>query len=453
MKDLTPVLAVLVALLLPAPAQAAAGPSLAVTAGAGEHPINADIYGMNYADAALAKELALPVNRWGGNTTDTYNWRLGSYNTGNDYFFENLADCWTDARKLCDNGRGPNTPAYPAFIDGNRATGTKTLLTLPLLGRVAKNAKVDHPFTCGFPASAGPSAGHDPYDTNCGNGVRANGQTLASDPDRDSVPSTAADNGAWVADLIGRYGTAAGGGVQYYELGNEPGLWSDTHRDMHPSPQTYDELWQKSRDTAILVKQEDPSAKVLGFSEWGWPNYFCSASDNPDNGCDSLSPDRRNHGGVPEVDWFLQQARAYEQANGTRLLDYVDVHYYRQGGTTPDVTRSLWDPAYTDPSYINDTIRLIPRMHEWVDGDYPGTKLALSEYNLSVPNDPVLNAIIQADTLGIFAREGLDLATRFAVGDDGPKIADAFRMFRDYDGMGARFGDTWLRSTRCRAAT
>jgi hypothetical protein len=135
----------------------------------------------------------------------------------------------------------------------------------------------------------------------------------------------------------------------------------------------------------------------------------------------------------------------YEQQSGTRLLDYLDLHYYAQGGNSTDVTRSLWDPSYTDPSWINEKIQLLPRMQEWIDTSYPGTRIALSEYNLSV-GDPTTNALIQADTLGIFAREGVGIATRWPMDYDGDEIDDAFRMFRDYDGKGGSFGDTWARS-------
>jgi len=116
-------------------------------------------------------------------------------------------------------------------------------------------------------------------------------------------------------------------------------------------------------------------------------------------------PDRKKHGGTPLVEWLLRKLRSYQQAHGTRLVDYLDLHYYAQGGSTTDVTRSLWDPTYTDPSWIDSKIQLLPRMKRWVARDYPGTKISLSEYNLSV-GDAMTNALIQADTLGIFAREG-----------------------------------------------
>jgi hypothetical protein len=441
-------------------AGATAGPALAVDGGAPRHAISPYIYGLNFADPALGRELELPVDRWGGNATDTYNWQLGSDNTGSDYFFENVADCWTSADSYCSGeGATNNVFAYRDFVSKDASIGAATLMTLPMMGYVAKDAPLHQPLTCGFPkaAAAGQTASYptqdsvDPYDPNCGNAMSAGAQ-LTGTPANDGTPITPAYDGAFVRDLISRYGSAAAGGVAIYELGNEPALWDSTHADMHPAPTTYDELWQKTRETAIAVKAADPTAEVLGFAEWGWPNYFCSAADDIDNGCSASSPDRAAHGGVPLVEWLLQQAHGYEQTNGERLIDDIDVHYYAQGAdpsVPTDITRSLWDPSYTDPSWIGQQIDLIPRMHQWVADDYPGTRISLSEYNLDPPggNDAVANALIQADTLGIFGREGLDLATRWPLGNDGDLIDDAFRMFRDYDGNHSQFGDVSLSST------
>jgi hypothetical protein len=164
-------------------------------------------------------------------------------------------------------------------------------------------------------------------------------------------------------------------------------------------------------------------------------------------GCSAASPDRAAHGGRPLVEWYLDRMREYQQAHGVRLLDYFDLHYYAQGGVgTPDVTRSLWDSSYVDPSWIGNRIALIPRMRAWVDRHYPGTRLSLSEYDLTGDNDGVVDTLVQADTLGIFAREGLDLATRWNPPSAGQRQADAWRLFRDYDGVGGRFGSTYVRS-------
>ena len=50
-------------------------------------------------------------------------------------------------------------------------------------------------------------------------------------------------------------------------------------------------------------------------------------------------------------------------------------------------------------------------------------------------------ATAQADLLGIFGREGLDLATRWVVPDTGTPTYNAFKMYRNYDGQKSTFGD------------
>ncbi|MCB0156231.1 MAG: hypothetical protein KDF65_15650, partial [Anaerolineae bacterium] len=110
----------------------------------------------------------------------------------------------------------------------------------------------------------------------------------------------------------------------------------------------------------------------------------------------------------------------------------------------------------TDESWIggNDQpeewrqVRLIPRMHEWVNANYPGTKLALTEYNWG-GLEAINGALAQADILGIFGREGLDLATLWNYPDsnlgydnfESQPGAYAFRMYRNYDGNGSQFGN------------
>jgi hypothetical protein len=428
----------LLAGLVAAAVAVAPGPALSVDASADRHAISQDIYGMNFADPALAAEIGLPVDRWGGNRAETYNWRVGASNAGSDWYFENLADCWDDEGHWCAQGNGARD--WERAVDADAARGTHTLLTLPMVGYVAKDAPLGHPLTCAYPRSRYPSQdAFDPYDAGCGNG-RSGGSWLVPEPSDAGTPYGPADAAAWVADAKSR-------GVHLYELGNEPMLWGETHHAFHPQPTTYDELWTRSRDLAAAVKQADPQAQTVGPAEWGWPNYFCSEADNIGNGCFPTSPDRSAHGGAPLAEWYLDQMHAYEQQHGTRLLDYFDLHYYAQGGAgTTEATRSLWDPTYTDPSWIGDRIALIPRMRAWVDQHYPGTKLSLSEYDLTSDNDGIVDTLVQADTLGIFAREGLDLATRWSPPAAGQRQADAWRIFRDYDGAGGRFGSTWVRS-------
>ncbi len=430
------------------PAKAAKGPKLTVDLKKGKHRISPLIYGMNFAEPGFAKDVDLPVNRWGGNATETYNWQIRGSNHGLDWFFENFADCWSEAFEYCQ--RGQDHSAVDAQVRQDRTTGTATLLTLPLMGWVANAVSYAGNHPCSYPAGVhDPQDDHDPYHPVCGNG-RRNGQWVGNaDPTRAGVAVGAAFSAQWIAALTQRYGDAQHGGVAIYSLGNEPALWDETHHDFHPQPTTYDELWSRSRDLAAAVKGADPGAATLGPAEWGWPNYFCSAADNVEQGCFATSPDRAAHDGTELSAWYLQQFARHEQQTGRRLLDYFDLHYYPQAtyaghtySPVTDVTRPLWDTGYTDPSWIDAKIGLIPRMRDWVRTSYPGTRLGISEYNLGmgVTSDARVQNVIEADALGIFGREGLDLAT-FWPDDGSPVPAQAFRIFRNYDGRDHGFGD------------
>lgn len=147
--------------------------------------------------------------------------------------------------------------------------------------------------------------------------------------------------------------------------------------------------------------------------------------------------------------------QAYHTAHGVRILDYLDLHYYPQASNVSlndavdsgiqalrlRSTRSLWDSTYTDESWIGEPVRLIPRMREWVNANYPGTLLAITEYNWGAPNH-INGALAQADVLGIFGRERLDMATLWSPPESTQPLAFAFRMYRNYDGLGHTFGDT-----------
>ncbi|HXJ62166.1 MAG TPA: glycoside hydrolase family 44 protein [Actinomycetota bacterium] len=417
------------------------GPNLVIDAGKTGRPISPLIYGVNFGSTQLLKSLGATVSRWGGNTTSRYNWHTGFWNLGSDWFFENVR---------------PSSQA-DAFVDARTGAGADTVLTLPMLGWVSKDSPRQHPFACGFKVSVyGQQQHKDPFDTNCGNGVRPNGHKVTgNDPKDTSIAITPEFDRQWVRHLVAKHGSASHGGVRFYELDNEPALWNSTHRDVHPKPLTYQELASRSIAYAAAVKAADPHALVLGPSDWGWCAYFFSAADP--GGC-SDGPDRRSHGNVPIVPWYLQQMRAYQQAHGRRLLDYLDLHFYPQadgvslspaGSKATQAlrlrqTRTLWDPHYHDESWTSDLglgpVMLVPRMRKWVAQNLPGTKLAITEYNWGATNS-LNGALAEADVLGIFGREGVGLATMWEPPAATDPAAFAFRAFRDYDGHGAKFGD------------
>ena len=413
--------------------------SLAIDVSIGQHAISPYIYGMSWADAKLAADLHLPVNRWGGNAVTRYNWQNDTSNHASDWYFENIPN---------DNSHPENLPAGSSsdqFVAQNRSTGTQTLLTVPLIGWTPKSRLQ----SCGFSVKKyGTQQFVDPWMSDCGNGIKPDGVTkiTGNNPTDTSSPITPAFVQSWMSHLAGLYGGAPNGGVRFYDLDNEPMLWNSTHRDVHPNPTTYDELRDDTYAYASAIKSSDQAALTFGPVLWGWSAYFDSAAG---------ASDRAAHNGQPFLDWYLDQMQAYQTKHGVRILDYLDIHFYPQGAgifsndagnSATQVlrlrsTRALWDPTYIDESWINDTVRLIPRMHDWVDQHYPGTKLSLSEYSWGALNS-LNGALAQAEVLGIFGREGLDLASLWgppAFTDPG---AYAFRMYRNYDGSGTMFGDT-----------
>lgn len=441
--------------LAPTPALAAAGPRLSVDVTADRHPISPHIYGMNHADEALAEELALPLRRWGGNATTRYHFRYDTTNRASDWFFENISEANDNPEAL------PDGSSTDKFVEQDRRTGTDTILTVPLIGWAPKARDG----SCGFSvAKYGPQQRTDEWRPDCGNGVRPDGTLITgNDPHDTSVeigPEYIAD---WLGHLTAKYGTAAEGGVKFYNLDNEPEIWHSTHRDVHPQGASSAELRDQAYSIGAAVKRADPGAATLGPVGWGWTTWDHSGLDQEvcsRTGCWGNPPDRPNRDGLPFTTWYLQQMKKYEDEHGTRVLDYFDMHFYPQAsgvafgnGNDPATnalrlrsTRSLWDPSYLDESWINTQTRVVPRMKELVAANYPGTKTAITEYNWGALNH-INGALAQADVLGIFGREGLDLATLWAPPSATDPGAYAFRMYLNYDGAGARFGETAVRAT------
>jgi len=103
-------------------------------------------------------------------------------------------------------------------------------------------------------------------------------------------------------------------------------------------------------------------------------------------------------------------------------------------------TRALWDPAYLDESWIKDRVRLIPRLKQWVEKNYPGRGICLGEWSFGGENH-ISGALATAEALGRFGQHGLKAAFYWASPAAGTPTFWAFRAYRNYDGKGAAFQD------------
>ena len=431
---------------VPEAVPAAAGATMIrVNAAANRHDISPLIYGVAYATKEQLSALNVPLNRQGGNGTTRYNWKINATNHGNDYFFETTPEKSAVPGELADT-----------FVADTKAGGAVPLLTVPMLGWVAKLSP-SHDKTAGFSvAKYGPQEKTDQWMPDAGNGLKPDGKTkiTGNDPNDANVPSTPEFQREWLNHLTAKWGKAASGGVGYYLLDNEPALWNSTHRDAHPQGATMDEVLKDTLTYAAMVKSADPAALTLGPEEWGWNGYIYSGADEQygaEHHWNGTFPDRAAHGNMDYLPWLLDQVHKHDAKTGKRLLDYFTVHIYPQGGdggddVTPKImalrnrsTRALWDPNYTDESWIKEKIDLIPRLKKWVAAYYPGTKIGITEYNWGAEKS-MSGATAQADIWGIFGREGLDLATRWTTPDMASPTFKAMQMYRSYDGKKASFG-------------
>jgi hypothetical protein len=422
----------------PSPARSA---SFVVACGAPGHAISPFIYGMagSADEPAHVWALGATARRWGGNPTSRYNWELGNaWSTNHNWFFRNAR---VSPRPDFD---------HETFLEENRKHGVRTALTVPMLGWVAKDTT-----SYSFPVSVfGPQQATAWDLPDAGNGISPDGRPIPpGPPTRTSVPSTPGSVERWVRQIRERDRTR-GRSVHQYILDNEPGLWHETHRDVHPDPASYDELLEKTIAYAAAIRRADPEAVIAGPAEWGWLGYNYSGEDKVAG--IQARPDRRAHGDVPLIPWYLRKIREHEQKTGTRILDVLDVHYYPAipgmgEGTGGDVgpamaalrirsTRSLWDPSYTDESWIKERLRLLPLLRQWVQQNHPGLGISIGEWNFGAETH-MSGGLAAAEVLGRFGTEGLTSAYYWAYPADRSPAFWAFRAYRNFDGSGGSFQD------------
>jgi len=399
-------------------------------------PISPLIYGIAGGDPGWW-HLGATARRWGGNANTRYNWELGNaWNAGHDWFFRNT-----------DYGAPPG-PAWARFIDEGIERGVRSVITLPTIGWVAKDTR-----SYSFPVSLfGPQRAAAPENRDMGNGLSPEGTALKPlPPSRTSVPAPPSFIARWVTTIQEK---DQGRNVAAYILDNEPMLWNSTHRDVHPEAVTYDELLERTIAYGSAIRKADPEAVIAGPALWGWTAYHYSAADA--KGGYALHFDRRAHGNVPLLPWWLRSVREHEKRTGVRLIDLVDVHFYPQGGGigigakgATDAktaalrirsTRALWDPSYVDESWIKEPVMLIPRLHRWVEENAPGLGISIGEYNFGAEGH-MSGGLALAEALGRFGQSGLTSAYYWMTPPKDSPAFWAFRAYRDFDGEGAHFLD------------
>ena len=423
--------------------------SVAVNVSANRRAIDPRIYGIAYGTTAQLNDLNVPLNRMGGNNTSRYNWQINAANRGFDWYFQSIAET-----SSTPGGRG-NT-----FISDTQAAGARPMITIPLIDWVARLGANRGKLASFSQAKYGAQTDADwQWMPDAGNGILAsNGQPIVgNDPNDASTPNNSTIQRNWVQNIVSTWGAANAAAPRYYLLDNEASIWHSTHRDVHPTGATMEEMRNKMLDYAAQIRAADPNGIIVGPEEWGWSGYTLSGYDQQWGGLHGWSnlPDRAAHGNMDYLPWLLAQLKL----DGRHLLDIFTVHYYPQGGEFSNdtsnsmqllrnrSTRSLWDVNYTDPTWINDKVMLIPRLRNWVNTHYySGTPIGITEYNWGAENH-INGATTQADILGIFGREGLDIAARWTTPAATTHTYKAMKLYRNYDGNKSTFGETSVSAT------
>jgi len=430
--------------------------SITVDAQANRQAISPMIYGVAFATSNQLADLNFTMNRSGGNAETRYNWQLNAHNHAADWYFESI-----------DDGNATPGATADAFVANSEAGGAQPLITIPMIGWSPKLGTGRSKLASYSIAKYGPQTGNDSqWMADAGNGISVTNNTPITwnNPNDANFQTNSVFQQGYVQHLISNWGSSTNGGVRYYIMDNEHSIWFGTHQDIHPVGPTMQEIWTDMVTYASMVKSNDPNALVCGPEEWGWSGYLYSGYDQQwagQHGYPSVStyPDRTANGGWDYGPWLLRQFQNYNTTNHQRLLDYFTYHCYPQEGSVSGdavdsatellrnaSTRVFWDTNYTDPSWIGSVIALIPRMRSWVTTNYPGTKIGITEYNWGA--EPYINgATAQADILGIFGSQGLDLATRWTTPDPSTPTYLAMKMYRNYGGNKSTFGDTSVLAT------
>lgn len=244
-------------------------------------------------------------------------------------------------------------------------------------------------------------------------------------------------------------------GIQGYSLDNEPALWHHTHSRIHPNNVTIQELADKSIELATSVKKLDPKAEIFGPALFGYSAYSNLADDDSSDEWENIKKENNYHW---YLDCYLDQMNKASEAAGVRLLDVLDIHYYTEmkgdcrvnqcndsshiacAEARMQSVRTLYEEGFIEDSWIGQWFQqdlpILPNVQKSIDTYYPGTKLAITEYDFG--GDNVSGTIAQAEALGCFADAEVYLATKWGCNN---YQASGINLYTNYDGKGSSFGD------------
>lgn len=397
--------------------------------------ISPRIFGVNgTAFFRLAPPGTFELIRLGGSRYSAYNWRTNDSNAGSDYHHQN--DDYLSA------STEPAAPIAEAI-----STGVPNILvTVPMIGWVSRDRAADGD------VALTPNYRRRRFVQSVADCTQVTQTARVQSGSRTSRTQINRDDRICQDEFVRHVLSLRRGDVPNidFALDNEPDGWHAVHPRLRalpsetPAHMTYRELIERSTEYARAIRAVDPRSRVFGPVSFGFPGYVNLAD----------APDASDHPGTLFLDFYLE-AMLREQ-----LLDVLDLHWYpnvllNDGTATqvavasgdPDpaladlrvqVSRSLHDPTYAEPSWISrehfrGPINLLPWL---LQKTRTRTALSISEYHYGGGAD-ISGAVALVDALGAFAFYGVDTAAVWPQTNQTHAFTlAAFRVLRD----GAPFG-------------
>jgi len=364
---------------------------------------NAFLTSKDNTEILKAKEAGVRfIRQGGGNNSTKYNWRL-KLSSHPDWYNNVYANDWNFAAKT--------------MLD--KLPEVKGMWSFQLLGKSAANTRNNF--------NDGAYNGSKYWD-----GVNQNlaggGQVNTAEPKGKALVEGNPDLYLmdWPADstvgILDKWFGLKGLGynknrLQYWNMDNEPEIWSGTHDDVMKTQCTAEEFMQLYFKVAKAARAKYPDIKLVGpvpANEWQWYSY----SGGSKIGTKSVS----------WLEFFIKRIADEEKASGLRLLDVLDIHFYPE---TSDAAQSLQlHRVFFDRNYVfpgangvhtvsggwNTSINkeyILGRCADWLTqylGPNHGVGLGVTEMDIK-STDPNIQAIWYASTMGEFMKNGAEIFT------------------------------------------
>jgi len=208
-------------------------------------------------------------------------------------------------------------------------------------------------------------------------------------------------------------------GIRYWNMDNEPEIWSGTHDDVMPVQLSPQEFMQRYIELAKKARAKFPEIKLVGpvtANEWQWYNW-------------DGKPVTENGKTYPWLEYFIKTLAEEQQKSGVKLLDVLDIHFYPASKKTEEIVqfhRVFFDKNYIFPEangvktinggYDNSLTReyIFGRCNEWLTqylGANHGVTLGLTETGIDNSVAPSVTAVWYASTLGEFMKNNVEIFT------------------------------------------